>query len=84
MDARLRPLPPTIPPPTVPTPVAPVTPPSNNPSNVQPLPDVPYYGTSRQWNLNVMGAPEAWAAGYTGQGTLVAVVDTGVDLNHRI
>lgn len=29
-----------------------------------------------------IGAPEAWAAGYTGEGVTVAVLDTGVDLNH--
>ncbi|HYQ66921.1 S8 family serine peptidase [Actinophytocola sp.] len=29
-----------------------------------------------------IGAPEAWAAGYTGAGTTVAVLDTGVDVTH--
>ncbi|KAA1261683.1 Thermophilic serine proteinase precursor [Rubripirellula obstinata] len=46
------------------------------------LQDVGYFGGSRDWNLNAVGAPESWAAGYTGQGVLVAVVDTGVDLDH--
>ena len=50
--------------------------------SVQALPDVPYFGTQRDWNLNSVNAPEAWAAGYTGQGVTVAVVDTGVDLDH--
>ena len=50
--------------------------------NVQALPNVPYFGTQRDWNLNSVNAPEAWAAGYTGQGVTVAVVDTGVDLDH--
>lgn len=27
-------------------------------------------------------APEVWAQGYTGQGIIVAVLDTGVDRNH--
>ncbi|MCT2582855.1 S8 family serine peptidase [Actinophytocola gossypii] len=29
-----------------------------------------------------VGAPEAWAAGYRGDGTTVAVLDTGYDANH--
>lgn len=50
--------------------------------NTDALPDVPYFGSQRDWNLNSVNAPEAWAAGYTGQGITVAVVDTGVDLDH--
>ncbi|MGD9636292.1 MAG: S8 family serine peptidase [Pirellulales bacterium] len=46
------------------------------------LPDVAYYGGSNEWNLNSINAPEAWAAGYTGEGVVVAVVDTGVDWDH--
>ena len=44
--------------------------------------DVPYFGSHLDWNVNAVNAPEAWAAGYTGQGVTVAVVDTGVDLDH--
>ncbi|HEY7594511.1 MAG TPA: S8 family serine peptidase [Actinophytocola sp.] len=29
-----------------------------------------------------IGAPEAWAAGYTGKGATVAVLDTGIDASH--
>jgi subtilisin family serine protease len=29
-----------------------------------------------------IGAPEAWAAGHTGEGTTVAVLDTGIDVTH--
>ncbi|WP_149496345.1 S8 family peptidase [Roseiconus lacunae] len=49
---------------------------------VSPLPDVDYFGGSNEWGINAVGAPEAWAAGYTGAGVTVAVVDTGVDLDH--
>ncbi|MEU4269421.1 S8 family serine peptidase [Streptomyces sp. NPDC026092] len=30
----------------------------------------------------LIGAPEAWAAGYTGKGVKVAVLDTGIDADH--
>ena len=67
-----QPIPRPQPTPTPADPVAPVT----------ALPDVAYYGGSNDWNLNAINAPESWAAGYTGQGVIVAVVDTGVDINH--
>ncbi|MFI8763369.1 S8 family peptidase [Streptomyces sp. NPDC053792] len=34
-------------------------------------------------SVPLIGAPEAWAAGYTGKGVKVAVLDTGIDVNHR-
>ncbi|MFF3311378.1 S8 family serine peptidase [Streptomyces sp. NPDC002952] len=33
-------------------------------------------------SVPLIGAPEAWAAGYTGKGSKVAVLDTGVDAGH--
>ncbi|MCW2915004.1 MAG: hypothetical protein JWN52_3072 [Actinomycetia bacterium] len=33
-------------------------------------------------NLNQIGAPAAWKAGFTGKGVKVAVLDTGVDATH--
>ncbi|MFG2236037.1 S8 family serine peptidase [Streptomyces sp. NPDC048723] len=33
-------------------------------------------------SVSVIGAPEAWAAGYNGKGVKVAVLDTGIDVNH--
>ena len=51
-------------------------------SGTDAFPDVPYFGSGRDWNVNAVNAPEAWAQGYTGQGVTVAVVDTGVDLDH--
>lgn len=34
------------------------------------------------WNIDMVNAPEAWLQGYTGKGVTVAVLDTGVDLDH--
>lgn len=40
-------------------------------------------GTSvPEWNLEAIGAPDVWQMGYTGQGIVVANMDTGVDLDH--
>ncbi|MGD9648418.1 MAG: S8 family serine peptidase [Pirellulales bacterium] len=52
------------------------------PPSLSVFPDVAYYGGSQDWSVNSINAPEAWAQGYTGQGAIVAVVDTGVDLDH--
>ncbi|NMG22921.1 S8 family serine peptidase [Brasilonema bromeliae] len=43
--------------------------------------DVPKLG-GNNWGADLVKAPEAWAKGYTGQGVVVAVLDTGVDFNH--
>jgi trimeric autotransporter adhesin len=35
------------------------------------------------WSNDMVNAPEVWASGYTGQGITVAVIDSGVDINHE-
>lgn len=35
-----------------------------------------------EWGVARIGAPAAWAAGYTGAGITVGVVDTGLDASH--
>jgi bacillopeptidase F len=35
-----------------------------------------------EWNLNMVGATNLWELGSTGEGIVVANVDTGVDLDH--
>lgn len=35
-----------------------------------------------QWPLDQINAPEVWAQNYTGQGIVVAVIDSGVDYTH--
>jgi subtilisin family serine protease len=42
-----------------------------------PIPD-----STRAWNLNAMRATEVWSRGFSGKGIIVAVLDTGVDINH--
>lgn len=36
----------------------------------------------RQWNLDQVNAPEAWAAGAAGEGAVIAIIDSGVDVRH--
>ena len=46
------------------------------------LPEADFYGSNLDWNLNSVNAPEAWQAGYRGDGVVVAVIDTGVNISH--
>lgn len=46
------------------------------------FPDVDYYGDTDDWNLNSINAPEVWAQGFTGGDIVVAVIDTGVTMDH--
>ena len=48
----------------------------------KPIADLPTQFSGGLYGLDRIGAPEAWSAGYTGQGMVVAVIDTGVDRNH--
>jgi len=45
-------------------------------------PDVQNDFGQNMYGLDRIGAPEAWAAGYTGDGIIIAVVDTGIDTDH--
>lgn len=52
--------------------------PSNDPSRAR------YYADGTQWNMKVIGADKAWAAGLQGRPSVrVAIVDTGIDYGHR-
>jgi serine protease AprX len=35
-----------------------------------------------EWNISLVGAPEVWALGYTGQGVVVGGADTGYEWSH--
>ncbi|WP_392532062.1 S8 family serine peptidase [Nostoc sp. C117] len=43
--------------------------------------DIPNLGGTN-WGADSIKAPEVWTQGYTGQGVVVAVLDSGVDHNH--
>ena len=45
-------------------------------------PDDPVFEQGLQWGLERIGAPGAWRRG-TGDGVTIAVVDTGIDLEHE-
>lgn len=42
-----------------------------------------FYTSTEHWPINVLNFDDAWAAGYSGDGVVVAVIDTGLDLNNR-
>lgn len=44
--------------------------------------DAPEEG-GNNWGADMVKAPSAWSQGYTGEGVVVAVLDTGVDRNHE-
>ncbi|MEG4215006.1 S8 family serine peptidase [Microcoleus sp. Pol14C6] len=46
-----------------------------------PFPDVPDL-SGEEWGRDLIKAPEVWARGLTGDGIVVAVIDSGVDYNH--
>lgn len=46
-----------------------------------PFADVTNLG-GNSWDLDQINAPEVWAQGYTGQGIVVAIIDSGVDMTH--
>jgi len=45
------------------------------------FPDVPDLG-GNEWGQDLVKAPEVWAQGLTGDGVVVAVIDSGIDYNH--
>ena len=53
-----------------------------SPQFIEQFPNVPYIGRGFDWNLNAVNSPEVWAQGFTGEGVIVAVLDTGVDYTH--
>ena len=48
----------------------------------RPTVDDPVFAQGLQWGLDRIGAPDAWAQA-TGRGVTIAVVDSGVDLQHQ-
>jgi len=46
------------------------------------VPDDPLYAPNQRWYYQLIEAPAAWDLGSGAQPTVVAVLDTGVDINH--
>ena len=46
------------------------------------MPQTAHTPTGIEWGITQIGAPTVWAAGYTGQGIVVAGQDTGYDWEH--
>ncbi len=46
------------------------------------LPAAPLAPSAIEWNITYVGAPEVWAAGFTGQGVVVGGQDTGYQWDH--
>jgi serine protease AprX len=44
---------------------------------------IPATAAAPEWNLELISVPELWNLGFTGQGIVVANMDTGVDVNHN-
>lgn len=42
----------------------------------------PAAAATPEWNLDAVNAPDLWQLGFTGQGTVIAIVDTGADVEH--
>ncbi len=51
--------------------------------NQAPFDDVSDRNDEDQWGLNAVNAPEVWNQGYRGNGVVVAVLDDGIDYNHK-
>ncbi|MEA5500304.1 S8 family serine peptidase [Limnoraphis robusta Tam1] len=47
-----------------------------------PVPFADVLDTNYPWELNATNVPEVWTQGFTGEGVVVAVLDTGVDYTH--
>jgi serine protease AprX len=48
------------------------------------LPETQAVGSApAEWNLNTIYADQLWASGFTGQGTVIASIGTGIDVEHQ-